>query len=657
MEFNPLFLRQNLTGEGMNSGKPTKLDNPSFIFSDIIKVYKVDEQVKSDAVNVPLSSSKTDHLQVSEQDNKTAKNEDARIDKRNDNVDTGTTENYSNALAFLLGLSPYQETTEENSTDSTINNSNTDSPAAADEEAQSTAISSLFEQIGTKPSAMLINPALYTANISSNDFMQNKIAGLQALMMNEGITGSTLPASINQAADNSQNAEIANLPQLDAAENPAILSTENQFATTIDSFVFENFTENSIQNSGAAAVPPSLSSGSTGSKNSQAVQSLEQLMSKLQLQSSVSPYADVLAGKKELQGFETESADKSSIKKNMLSVLTDNISKSTRQKFSVDSSPIVKNLMPEISVTDLHKTITDKNISIEAAVNAAQGLDITGAEVVSTAGEQAFQPTLKQALNADKGTKVNSDTVANNTPSIERNQALVIEPVKHPASGKTVHNSPASITADKQNTGDAESDKTIERAKHAKAGNNEQVLKTEENKAAGSNLMSSTAKEATNMQQLEGKMQMMFTAGRDKLQSAEPIIKTIKPAEIFKELHTAIFSQDKQRVIYSLEPETLGKMRLQLETTSSSIKANIEVETESARRSVEGNLQQLKESLQKDGLGNVSIQVSLKNQEQKQHRQDMPKRRVQTVNESRFETGDEKDSPKQYGYNTVEYLA
>lgn len=142
-----------------------------------------------------------------------------------------------------------------------------------------------------------------------------------------------------------------------------------------------------------------------------------------------------------------------------------------------------------------------------------------------------------------------------------------------------------------------------------------------------------------------------------KQSAAETIYKNLKPTEILRELHATILSQDKQRVVYNLEPESLGKMRLLLETTQSSVSAHIEVESEAARQSVEANMQQLRQSLQQDGMQNVAIQISLKNPDQKQQRNGSQKKSTQAVGQPSFENDDEQTAEKRLGYNTYEYLA
>jgi flagellar hook-length control protein FliK len=142
-----------------------------------------------------------------------------------------------------------------------------------------------------------------------------------------------------------------------------------------------------------------------------------------------------------------------------------------------------------------------------------------------------------------------------------------------------------------------------------------------------------------------------------KQSAAETVYKNLKPTEILRELHATILSQDKQRVVYNLEPESLGKMRLLLETTQSSVSAHIEVESEAARQSVEANMQQLRQSLQQDGMQNVAIQISLKNPDQKQQRNGSQKKSTQAVGQPSFENDDEQTAEKRLGYNTYEYLA
>ena len=269
MEFNPLFIRQNLTGEGIIPGKPTRLDSPSFMFSDFIKVYKAEEQSKNDAVNVPLSETNNDNQEVNSQPVVSPKKSEMPSEKDSISEDSQTSENYLNAVAFLLGIQSQPAKVSDSSSKNDFRDDiKTDTEESSSTNIQDTRLSNLIEQTGTKPNVMLINPALYTANISSQDFMQNKIAGLQMLMMNEGIVGSTLPSSPLTPAAISPGTKTVDLPEQDAVDNPAILSAENQSSTTIDSFVFENFATNFGEDNGTVTFAPNTTGLSSAVSNS-----------------------------------------------------------------------------------------------------------------------------------------------------------------------------------------------------------------------------------------------------------------------------------------------------------------------------------------------------------------------------------------------------
>lgn len=132
--------------------------------------------------------------------------------------------------------------------------------------------------------------------------------------------------------------------------------------------------------------------------------------------------------------------------------------------------------------------------------------------------------------------------------------------------------------------------------------------------------------------------------------------KTVKAAEVMKEISKFIQQGDRSSIVLKIDPESLGTVKIALDLADKVVHANIEVENEAARKLMENNLNQLYNSLNQNGLQLNSINISLANQEQKQGKMPNHKRRA-------FMDDGGKDSDeigelrqKQMGYNTYDYL-
>ncbi|HEX2869561.1 MAG TPA: flagellar hook-length control protein FliK [Ignavibacteriales bacterium] len=132
--------------------------------------------------------------------------------------------------------------------------------------------------------------------------------------------------------------------------------------------------------------------------------------------------------------------------------------------------------------------------------------------------------------------------------------------------------------------------------------------------------------------------------------------KTVKAAEIMKEISKFIQQGDRNSIVLKIDPENLGSVKIALDLADKVVHANIEVENEAARKLMENNLNQLYNSLNQNGLQLNSINISLANSEQKQGKMPNHKRRTFT-GESDKDTDDiDVLRQKQMGYNTYDYL-
>ncbi|MGE5352068.1 MAG: flagellar hook-length control protein FliK [Acidobacteriota bacterium] len=132
--------------------------------------------------------------------------------------------------------------------------------------------------------------------------------------------------------------------------------------------------------------------------------------------------------------------------------------------------------------------------------------------------------------------------------------------------------------------------------------------------------------------------------------------KTVKAAEVMKEISKFIQQGDKNSIVLKIDPENLGTVKIALDLADKVVHANIEVENESARKLMENNLNQLYNSLNQSGIQLNSINISLAHQEQKQGKTPGQKRRnfMDEGNKDADDIGELRQ--KEMGYNTYDYL-
>ncbi|MBU2492266.1 MAG: flagellar hook-length control protein FliK [Bacteroidetes bacterium] len=132
----------------------------------------------------------------------------------------------------------------------------------------------------------------------------------------------------------------------------------------------------------------------------------------------------------------------------------------------------------------------------------------------------------------------------------------------------------------------------------------------------------------------------------------------VKAAEIMKEISKFIEKQDNSTLTIKISPEELGKVKITMDITEQSVKANIHVENEAVKTIIEKNISELQNQMSKSGIQLTSVNVMLSEGEQKTAKQFANKKKS-----TGFDTNDknmdeaEKEKVKMMGYNTVEYLA
>ncbi len=134
--------------------------------------------------------------------------------------------------------------------------------------------------------------------------------------------------------------------------------------------------------------------------------------------------------------------------------------------------------------------------------------------------------------------------------------------------------------------------------------------------------------------------------------------KIIKPSQILNEISSFIKKGEVKSLVLKLTPENLGKVKVEVNMVDSVMHANIEVENESVKQTIQTNFNQLRTALTQSGITVAGLTISLNNGGEKNTKASEPKRKT-SVGSQAIKTEEQSmvTIPKKMGYNTYEYLA
>jgi|GEM_PF-2450460 len=132
--------------------------------------------------------------------------------------------------------------------------------------------------------------------------------------------------------------------------------------------------------------------------------------------------------------------------------------------------------------------------------------------------------------------------------------------------------------------------------------------------------------------------------------------KTVKANEVIKEISGFISKGETKSITLKIDPESLGKVKIELDVTGKTVNARIEVENENVRQTVLHNMNNLKASLSQSGVQLSSVNVSLPGYDQKNQKQAQAKKKQYgSYREEETEESSVNNGTKR-GYNTYEYV-
>ena len=141
------------------------------------------------------------------------------------------------------------------------------------------------------------------------------------------------------------------------------------------------------------------------------------------------------------------------------------------------------------------------------------------------------------------------------------------------------------------------------------------------------------------------------------VENVNPQPEVLNNLEVFNKITELIRAKDKKSIEIKLDPPDLGKMNIRIDHEQNKIYINIEVKDESVRGMIYHNLDQLRQTINQNGLQLQNLSVSLNGEEHRQFKSLNKNKRGSTEKIDGFtEKTDSELSAKMMGYNTYDFL-
>ncbi len=143
------------------------------------------------------------------------------------------------------------------------------------------------------------------------------------------------------------------------------------------------------------------------------------------------------------------------------------------------------------------------------------------------------------------------------------------------------------------------------------------------------------------------------------LKQPADLYKTINAGDLISEISNYAGQGKSGSIMLQLKPENLGRVKIVIKVIDKVVHANLEVENESVKQTVQNNISNLKQSLNINGLQLSSITISLSGGEDKSGKTFAQQQKKKTGRGSfakKIDAPGDVTASKNMGYNTYEYL-
>ena len=380
----------------------------------------------------------------------------------------------------------------------------------------------------------------------------------------------------------------------------------------------------------------------------------------------------------EIKTSKTINSDSNSLKQD------DNKSEQINVKENIQDRSVEKIKPQKLSESEINKDKVEFNNSSKDSKEKLSIKDYTSKDLSQSKNINKNEPVLKNALH--ESTKLNLDP---NEKSLSK--AVDSKEINDPSKGKLTKQSDVKIRADFNTNSSSFEMKEAKNENGLKtitdANNKEQFNSAEQNANQSQNQKDSkTSPEAINPSVKNDNKEAKTEFSNDKsdnpklqesnfnseLKNAQnsevketrsaPLFheqpKMIKPSQILHEISSFIQKGDVKSIVLKLTPENLGNVKVEVNMIDKALHANIEVDNESVKQTIQTNFDQLKSSLIQSGIAVAGLTISLNNSSEKNSKAFEAKKKTEHyTKEVKSDDNLTISIPKKMGYNTYEYLA
>ncbi|MHB8578606.1 MAG: flagellar hook-length control protein FliK [Ignavibacteriaceae bacterium] len=650
MNFNPIFVQISNQSETIDLPKQLKLNNPSYLFSDIIKIVNENSIGNivghTDSNNSMLSSVQTALQNLLSGLNGTPVKDTSGNQPANlsgDKLQNTELDNIGNAIANLFNST---------SNHTTIKNKSIKTEPDQTKKTNDLA-GSIFSLLQTN------NPLILKLNIDGSDFSVkiSKPAENDVSLSDPSSTGLSSANSSSQINSKS-------------SSDKSINDTQNIFPN-ISQQVSNNQTQIKTTEKSVQELPAISASDKSINDTQNIFSNIFQQVSNNQTQiqmteNSVRELPASVDGKLDLSNYYL-TASSGSINKLPNQIVGKNNPNETSAGTAGTETQPVQNILVSVSKDNVSNSGQDiqptKSLSSKIRNGDWVEISLKNVDNKSTSSSQPSfvgKTQIETNLQVQKNTFQTEDTTLPKTNDKIKSEASLNKAVNYPAK-------PFSTAYESNNIPNSLPSQS---AVSSSQNLNDSTIILNNDQKFNSQNEGQNPKQALNKKELFYSQNISnqnftqdFTAAVKKespLQSSLPpddIMKTVKANDLVGEINRFIQQGNTKSAVIKLDPESLGKVKIVLDVVDKSVHASVEVENDNVKQIVQNNIDQLKQSLNLNGLQLTSVNVSLNNNDEKTNKSLLQKKKSTYSQYARkIEETSSSDVSKSMGYNTYDYL-
>lgn len=690
MNFNPIFVQLSGQAETIDMPKQLKLNNPTYLFSDIIKLVGENSNNKTPAptnTNSTLLTSVQDELQNMLADlTKSTENGTSEIKSINapvDNTAKDQLDTIENAITALFNSSSKQPIGKEKSAKTGTEKTKNSTALAAN-------ILTLLQSNNPLILRLNLGGSDFTLKISkpsANEVTYNDIRSSDFNYANSTVVAESV-SSDGEPAISSQNNKPNAFQQIPGA-NSQKQSTEKLLQIqSINSDEVNDVSNSSLnaqlgtnENLNTKEIEKGIKNINLATSQTPQNKFGNEASSKTQLPEISNPDAESKLSAAVLNKISTKklSIDTSGLIEQPDQKIYISVSKDNKLIAGQDSKPI-KSLSSKIGNGDwieisLHNTEQPNSPTQSFVTDKFQNGEFLNNLKSKPGNETSSIPKINDIKSSDSISKITQNYSAKPDLTLSKGNSVPKESV--PASAELINETSSSagnkiqpVVVTPNNTAQNSTEATHSGLISATQSSNGSKINLNDN------LKFSNQNEEQNQKQTLDKKQINYDqniSGQSfthditvALKNDSPaqlpslsaeVMKTVKANELMNEINRFVQQGNSKSALLKLDPENLGKVKIVLDIVDKSVHASVEVENENVRQIVQNNINELKQSLNLSGLQLSSVNVSLNNNDENTNKSLTQKKKSgYNQYERKIEESAGAVSSKSMGYNTYDYL-